>query len=601
MPTTAGSPRSTAEFRRNRKALLVGPGQCHWCGKDLAPGKGHADHLVEVVKGGDSSLANLVRSCPPCNLRRGSVVGNQRKRNGARRSSPSSARGFGSATRSTPQPSARRSAQKHPVASATTAHDSDALDLGRIEPRLVTPAVGSESYGPDVARWMGEHLPHEAMAWNVVALSGLLATDHGRLCHRHGLITVARQNSKTTMAEGLAGWWITDHADALGVGQVAAWCSHDLKLASIVFERLAEVLAPRVVKASHSHGRQYVKLDNGSFLYVVANSPGAGHGLTVNLAIVDECWRVSTDCVDHGLGPTMRAAKPEALMVLLSTAGDEDSHLFKRWRERGLAIIDSGQPGSLYFAEWSPPPGVDLLQPRWWRYANPALGVTIDLPTLQAEADGPNRSAFLRASLNVWVSSEAGWLEPGVWERCRSSSPRGEFDRGSPSPRGESDPPSGVVACEVSHSGERYVAVQAVMQNGVAHVRTAILADDATTFWQALTRISVSVEHIALTPSLEIHCPPALRQKVAVVGLRELSRWTTTVRGMILAGQVGHDGGVLLSEHVNRAVASRTDGGYALSTARSPGPIELARSMIWAVALAARPTWRHKPAIGVSA
>jgi hypothetical protein len=110
--------------------------------------------------------------------------------------------------------------------------------------------------------------------------------------------------------------------------------------------------------------------------------------------------------------------------------------------------------------------------------------------------------------------------------------------------------------------------------------------------------LAPDVEHITVTPALELHLPPTLRPKVSVVGIRELARWTVTVRSMILAGQVTHDGSTMLAEHVNRAVLSRTEGGMALSSTRSPGPIELARCLVWSVALASRPTWRHKPAIG---
>jgi hypothetical protein len=79
-----------------------------------------------------------------------------------------------------------------------------------------------------------------------------------------------------------------------------------------------------------------------------------------------------------------------------------------------------------------------------------------------------------------------------------------------------------------------------------------------------------------------------------------LAKFTSTVRGMIAAGTVAHHGEATLTEHVARAVASRSEGGLALSTARSPGPIELARCLVWSVALASRPTWRQRPAIGVS-
>jgi hypothetical protein len=81
------------------------------------------------------------------------------------------------------------------------------------------------------------------------------------------------------------------------------------------------------------------------------------------------------------------------MLLLTSTAGDQQSSLLKRWRERGLAAIEAGIPSSFYMAEWSIPPGHDPMDPTVWRYSNPALGRTIDVATLQAESEGPNRAS----------------------------------------------------------------------------------------------------------------------------------------------------------------------------------------------------------------
>ena len=63
------------------------------------------------------------------------------------------------------------------------------------------------------------------------------------------------------------------------------------------------------------------------------------------------------------------------------------------------------------------------------------------------------------------------------------------------------------------------------------------------------------------------------------------------VRSMIAAGQVAHPASTMFDEHVGRAVATRKAG---LSTAHSSGSIELARCLVWAVAMASRPTTSRK-------
>jgi hypothetical protein len=66
---------------------------------------------------------------------------------------------------------------------------------------------------------------------------------------------------------------------------------------------------------------------------------------------------------------------------------------------------------------------------------------------------------------------------------------------------------------------------------------------------------------------------------------------------MIANGNVAHNGSTLLAEHVARAVATRQAG---LSTAHSSGSIELARCLVWSVALASRPQAMRKPALAVA-
>jgi hypothetical protein len=64
---------------------------------------------------------------------------------------------------------------------------------------------------------------------------------------------------------------------------------------------------------------------------------------------------------------------------------------------------------------------------------------------------------------------------------------------------------------------------------------------------------------------------------------------------MIAEARLLHTGEKLLAEHVQRAVAVRTDNTIVLSSKRSPGPIELARTMVWGIGMCARPTSSGKP------
>ncbi len=68
----------------------------------------------------------------------------------------------------------------------------------------------------------------------------------------------------------------------------------------------------------------------------------------------DEAGRLKPEAINDGIIPSMRA-RPSPLLVMTSTAGDDDSVLLRDWRERRLDAIDSGTASSLCFLEWSMP------------------------------------------------------------------------------------------------------------------------------------------------------------------------------------------------------------------------------------------------------
>jgi 5-methylcytosine-specific restriction endonuclease McrA len=61
------SPYATAEYKRNRKAVLEGSNYiCHYCGGEA----NEADHIIPVNHGGTNELSNLLPSCKKCNSSR---------------------------------------------------------------------------------------------------------------------------------------------------------------------------------------------------------------------------------------------------------------------------------------------------------------------------------------------------------------------------------------------------------------------------------------------------------------------------------------------------------------------------------------------------
>ena len=575
---------NSTEFKRNRAILLADEPVCHWCGIARAS---EADHLLEHDAGGSNSLDNLVPACKPCNARRGQAyrVRKEREKNGVLEINTHSSNDiFSPDQRKPPQP-------LNPIFSKGLKKSKQfGHDLPRLE--TITQSDG-RSFAADIGDFSEKVLNVKLQPWQLRVLHGqTVLDDDGDFINRVSLVSVARQAGKTTAMAALIGWWLCTQGGHRGKPQTVITCSHQLDLSTALFKYLAPILQAKFnAKVSWSYGRMNLEMPDGaggvgSTWLVRAATPSAGHGYSADLICVDEVWSVSEAAIDEGLLPSQRARK-NPLMSMWSTAGTPDSKAMLRWREQGIRAIDAGTLGPLYFAEYSPPSNIDPMTPEAWVYANPALGHTLEMSVIESEAKAPNRNAFLRGSVNVWTSAHSGWLENGLWEACYYD---GEV------------PPNGVLAIEQSVDENRYVGVRAVRVENKTVVTVAFDVDSMASMWAAVEReIETSPQlRLAITPALETHCPPKFERRRTIVGYRELLKWTLAVRSLIVENRVGQTGEKLLAEHCERATMIKHQGSVALSSTRSPGPIELARCMVWAVALESRPSNSAKPMMAVS-
>jgi hypothetical protein len=455
-------------------------------------------------------------------------------------------------------------------------------------PRLATTTDSeSENFAAQIGEFSHKVLGVKLMPWQLVILAGMTAHKDGEWINRQALVSVARQNGKSVAIQALIGWWLCTQGGGRGEPQTIISVAHKLDLATATFKNLALKLEAKMgADVSWSYGRMMLEMPDGSQWQVRAATPQCGHGYSPDLVVVDEVWAVSEAALDEGLLPGQRA-RPNPLCAMFSTAGTQESKAMLRWREQGIRQIDAGEIGPLYFAEYSPPSGLDPMTHEAWEYANPALGHTLKMKVIEAEAKAPNRNAFLRGSVNIWTASATGWLEAGLWESCRTDVEL---------------PDGGVLAIEASTEESRYVGVRAVRAGTKTVVTVAFDVDSMAGMWAEVERLMVAMPtlRLAIGQSLEIHCPPKFDRRKVTVGYRELLKWTLAVRSMIVESRLQHTGELLLAEHVERAVMIKHQGSVALSSTRSPGPIELARCMVWAAALESRPSTAGKPMMVVS-
>jgi len=119
--------------------------------------------------------------------------------------------------------------------------------------------------------------------------------------------------------------------------------------------------------------------------------------------------------------------------------------------------------------------------------------------------------------------------------------------------------------------------------------------------WIEVDRVLEDTDvQFGVTPTLDIHTPDKYRRRTQTVGYGELLKYTVLVRNMILEGKLVHSGQIQLTEHVSRAVLGKTSGTVVLSSQKSPGPIELCRTLVWSAALASKKSPNRRAAIGMS-
>ena len=559
-------------YRRNRLTLLADNPPCYLCGKPADT----ADHIIEVDRGGTNDMDNLRPACRRCNSKAGAIY--KAKRDALRIQERNNAVNHFLDTKHLPPTPCLgnflgETGDNQPQLAGTEKH----------LPRLETVGLNQHSYGARVSAWATNNMSVSLMDWQIHCLTGQLSHDgEGNLQFRESLVSTARQQGKSVALQALIGWWVTELAALRGNPQSVLSVANKLDRAEAIFTSIAPILVEKFGgKAANALGRKSVKMPDGSTWEVRAATPNL-HGGSHDLIVVDEWWNVN-GVVDLALRPSQIARK-NPLLSTWSTAGDESSVDMVAYREAAISEIDKGETGNAYFAEWSMPPGSDPRLESNWALANPALGQTVTIEALKAVS---KKDSFLRAHLNMWVSARGSWLQSGIWDKQKTDIAM---------------PAGGVLAVDTDLTDGRYVGIRSSVFESKAHVCVEFMVDTEDDMWAEIERVMADTTvNLVITPALHLHLPKPLERRTTTVGYGELLKYSGLIQKMIVEGKVRHRGELSLAEHVNRAVLTKVGGGnVVLSSQKSPGPIELCRCMVWAIAESSRPKIVGKPMFVVS-
>jgi len=118
-----------------------------------------------------------------------------------------------------------------------------------------------------------------------------------------------------------------------------------------------------------------LEFDDMSSIQALASNEKAGHGMTVDDAVLDEAFHFKSLDILNALQPTM-LTRPDPQMWVVSTPGYGDDVLMLHFEE--LAAIAVTDPDShMAVFDWSALEDDDRTDPAVWRRVMPALGLTI--------------------------------------------------------------------------------------------------------------------------------------------------------------------------------------------------------------------------------
>lgn len=287
---------------------------------------------------------------------------------------------------------------------------------GRERPRLFTePArrlTRKTTLGFEAISFAEDMLGMTLLPWQKWWLKHALELEpDGSFRYRTVLTLVARQNGKTTLLKALALYFMyMDRARlVLGAAQSLDIARESWAGAVDLAESDPE-LADEIDLVRRANGEQELRLVNGARYRIAAATGSAGRGLSVDLLILDELRQHQTWAAWGALSKTTMA-RPNALTVGISNAGDDQSVVLNALREAAL----SGADPTIGLFEWSAPDGCELDDRDAWAQANPGLGYTITEQAISAALATDPPSVFRTEVLCQRVDVLDSAVDLGGW------------------------------------------------------------------------------------------------------------------------------------------------------------------------------------------
>ena len=326
-------------------------------------------------------------------------------------------------------------------------------------PRIYTPPLREltpdTSLGFEIIDFAENILKIDLIPWQrwllIHAFEVIDEEDGWRLRFRNVQVLVGRQNGKTTLGCIIALYFLYQ----LEVGLVLG-TAQDVSNAEDTWQACVEIaqankdLDEAIKHVWYTNGAKRLQLTGNRDYRVRASNRKAGRGKSADLVLLDELREHQTWDAWAALSKTGMARK-NSLLWCMSNAGDGTSVVLRHFRIRAharlgdpdgvvKALAESEAPApieedsvgsALGLFEWSARPDADPSDRKAWAQANPSLGYTIDMATVEASyADDPI-DVFKTECLCQWVTSVVISAFPvDAWDAGKDE--KSEIDKSSP-------------------------------------------------------------------------------------------------------------------------------------------------------------------------
>lgn len=277
-------------------------------------------------------------------------------------------------------------------------------------PRYATTATKRRRNRLESLRHTAAALGTPLMPWQELVLGiGTEYRTRDKVPYRKSvMVTVPRQSGKSVAVQTLAVDTLLDEPNRYAVLIAQTRLAATNRLRDIA-HRLERCNLDPGFRFTRGVGNEKITFGNDSRLEVQSPKAVSAHGESIDLAILDELWRVPLEVLS-GVVPAM-VARPQSQLWMISTAGNEDSVLFNQMQERG----QEDPNGPMAYFEWSMPEGADIYDSSRWAEWMPALDRTTSVESIEAAKAVMSLPEFKRAFGNVPVVEATARAIPVDW------------------------------------------------------------------------------------------------------------------------------------------------------------------------------------------